>query len=102
MLPESTTAITVIFLPALSAINGLGLRRGSGGCERGSNQPKVRKNRDGVGREGEEIVGWAAGNPTFGSGVGRRCRGTGGGSSGETSNRSVNSLREGMGVVLAL
>lgn len=46
MLPESTAAITMFFLPALSAANGCGRCRGNivGGVNDGNSHEKIRLN----------------------------------------------------------
>lgn len=139
MLPASTTAITMIFFPALSAINGLGLRAGTvGSGEKAQGNIRRIKDCEEVGCGGVRTVGGGTaddntgipagaappGDPTgngenkpaagtdapvagawgggIGGSIGRRCRGNGRGSSGSTSNKSVSSCSEGIGVVRAL
>lgn len=100
VLPASTTAIMTVFLPALMAINGCGRRASvvvsAGG---GRNQCRMRRDNDGGGGEGAGLVRRGGGVVPL---TGRRCRGNGGGISGDMSNRSVNSRSEGIGVVRAL
>jgi hypothetical protein len=84
-----------VFLPALSAMNGLG-RRGGGApvADDGRSHQVRRWNREGGVGMGRGIIrggGIGSGTEPFGGGGGRRWRGNGGGSSGETLNKSVNS-----------
>jgi len=88
MLLASTAAMTISFFPALSAMNGFGRRTGDDVGGDGKAHGNMRWAKDCW------IVGGARG--TGGSEVGlsmtlRRSRGNGGGSSGVTSNRAVNS-----------
>jgi hypothetical protein len=59
----------------------------------------MRRDNDGGGGEGAGLVRRGGGAVPL---TGRRCRGNGGGISGDMSNRSVNSRSEGIGVVRAL
>ena len=97
MLPESTAAITMFFLPALSAANGCGRCWDvGGGINDGNSHKKTRLNVDvWVGEVIAAGGGWTdAGTPRF--------RGRGGGVSGSTLNSSVNSYSEGTEAVRAL
>jgi hypothetical protein len=63
MLPESTTAITIILFPAFRAMKGLGLRGGTAGCRGGAGE-KAHGNRRRI-NEG----GWDGGGVAMGCGV---------------------------------
>lgn len=61
MLPLSTAAMTIIFLPCLSAANGLGLRWGSGGwTDEGKRKDRIRRVMVGFGCGGGAMVRWVA------------------------------------------
>jgi hypothetical protein len=105
VLPASTTATITVFLPALMAMNGCGRRAGgvfSGGG--GRNQCRMRRGNE-RGGGGGDCTGVALAGRVLGGAAplsGRRCRGNGGGISGDMSNKSVSSRSEGIGVVRAL
>lgn len=111
MLPASTTAMITSFLPAFSAANGFGLRGGgpafvaSVGRRLGNIHAKIFWKVVGGGGGGTAATGGtgAEGGVLLAVLVGKtRLRGFGGGTSGDTSNRSVSSRRVGIGVVRAL
>lgn len=82
--------MTTIFFPAFNAMKGFGLRTGVG-CSivwRGKAHENNLRNTDdsGVGGVTGVIDVDDSGTESW-----RRCRGNGGGSSGNTSNKSVNS-----------
>jgi hypothetical protein len=96
ILPTSTAATITFFFPDLRAKNGFGLRTCGGGNIHGKKRWRYVCCAGG----GASVVG---GVGTSGlSGIGRLCRGNGGGCSGKTSNRAPNSPIEGIKVVRAL
>jgi len=101
VLPASTTATITVFLPALMAMNGC--RRAGGAVLSGGggrNQCRMRRDSE-RGWGGCDRAGTTGGGGGAAPLTGRRCRGMGGGISGEMSNKSVSSRSEGIGVVRA-
>ena len=99
IMPASTTAITTIFFPALRNTNGLGTR--GMGADAGNAQGNRRWMRE----DDEVVVDVGTGVCVAGVFCRKsvcRLRGTGGGSSGRTSNNEASSAIVGMGVVRAL
>lgn len=98
-MPASTAATTTIFLPAFKTAKGLTFLGAGVGAGDENAQGKSRWISDG----GEEVLLWlvTVGAATF-TGAMVRLRGVGGGSSGRISKRSLSSVSDGMGVVLAL
>lgn len=104
MLPASTTAITIVLLPALRAMKGLGLQAGTAGCiggVGGKAHGNKRQINEGAWDEAGGTTACGAGDISSAA-TGRRCRGSGGGCSGSALNKSVSSWRVGIGVVRAL